>query len=251
MAPHEPVYLIVVPTYNEADNIAPLIAGIRANAPAAHVLFVDDNSADQTRARIADAMRETPDRVFLLPRAGKLGLGTAYVEGFRWAMAREYAGVIEMDADLSHRPVDLKPLLHRLRSAPVVVGSRYIPGGGTVNWNWFRKLISRAGSLYARTVLGVPVQDLTGGFNGWQREVIAAIGIDTVRSEGYSFQIELKYRAMLAGYDIAEMPIIFEERRAGQSKMSGAIVFEAMARVWQLAARRPAIKAEMAEPSRC
>ncbi len=247
MHPHEPVFLVVVPTFNEADNISPLLAGIRAQAPGVHVLFVDDNSADGTRPHIEAAMRAAPDKIFLLARPSKLGLGTAYVQAFGWALARRYTAVIEMDADLSHRAVDLKTIIERLRSADVVVGSRYVPGGGTINWNWFRKLISRGGSFYARTVLGVPVADLTGGFNGWRREVLEAIGLDSVRSEGYSFQIELKYRAMLAGYELVEVPILFEERRAGQSKMSGGIVAEAMLRVWQLAVRRPAIKAEMAQ----
>lgn len=240
-----PAFLVVIPTYNEADNIVPLLAGIRAEAPDVHVLFVDDNSSDGTRARIENAMRYSPERIFILARPRKLGLGTAYVQAFGWALARHYTGVVEMDADLSHRAVDLKAILARLASADVVVGSRYVPGGGTINWNWFRKLISRGGSLYARTVLGVPVADLTGGFNGWQRPVLEAIGLNTLRSEGYSFQIELKYRAMLAGFQLVEVPIIFEERRAGQSKMSSGIVFEAMLRVWQLAARRTAIKSEM------
>lgn len=240
-----PGVLVVVPTYNEVDNIGPLLAGIRQNVPDCHVLFVDDNSVDGTRDQIRAAM--TSGTVFLLERPRKLGLGTAYVAGFTWGLERGYGAVIEMDADLSHRAVDLAKIVARLDLAPVVVGSRYVEGGGTVNWNWFRKLISRGGSLYARTILGVPVFDLTGGFNGWRREVLEAIALETIRSEGYSFQIELKYRAMLAGYKIAELPITFEERRAGQSKMSGKIVLEAMLRVWELAARRRVVLAEIQE----
>lgn len=238
--------LVVVPTYNEADNVGPLLDGIAAHAPGIHVLFVDDASQDGTRAVLAERMAREPDRLFLLPRAGKLGLGTAYVDGFRWALAHGYGAVVEMDADLSHRPVDLAAILKALENAAVVVGSRYVAGGGTLNWNRWRKLISQCGSTYARLALGIPVRDFTGGFNAWRREVIETIGLEGVRSEGYSFQIELKYRAALAGYPIVEVPIQFEERRAGQSKMSGSIVAEAIVRVWFLAARRKAVLAEIA-----
>ena len=238
-------FLVIIPTYNEADNIDPLLDGIAREAPSAHVLFVDDNSRDQTRAKITARMALAPDKIFILKRAGKLGLGTAYVEGFAWAMARGYGAVIEMDADLSHRAVDLALLMRHLQDADVVVGSRYVDGGGTLNWNWFRKVISRLGSIYARAILRLKVRDLTGGFNGWRAEVVRQIGLADVKSEGYSFQIELKFRASLAGFAVEEVPILFEERRAGQSKMSGGIIVEAMLRVWALAAQRGEIRRQI------
>lgn len=229
-----PRFLVIVPTYNEVDNVAPLVEGIRAHAPGVHVLFVDDNSRDGTREVIRRLTAAHPGEVELLSRERKLGLGTAYVAGFKWGLARDYDGMIEMDADLSHRPVDLGKLVDELRSRPVVVGSRYIEGGGTENWGALRRAISRVGSFYARTILNVRTRDLTGGFNGWRREVIEAIRPEALGSEGYTFQIELKYRALRAGFPIHEMPILFVERRAGQSKMSGRIVLEAMYRVWLL-----------------
>lgn len=240
----EPRFLVVVPTYNEQANIDPLLDGIGNHAPQVHVLFVDDNSTDGTAASIRARMAGDPDKIFLLERERKLGLGTAYITGFRWALARHYDGVIEMDADLSHRPQDLAVLLNALNTHPVVIGSRYVKGGGTENWELSRRLISRLGSLYAGIILRLNVRDLTGGFNAWRRDVLEAISIDTVRSEGYSFQIELKYRAYLAGFPLVELPITFVERRAGQSKMSGRIVLEAIGRVWQLAWQRRSICAQ-------
>lgn len=235
--------LVVVPTYNEVDNVRPLVAGIFTHSPEVDVLFVDDGSKDGTRDTIRALQTEYQGRIHLIERAGKLGLGTAYVTAFHWALARSYAAVIEMDADLSHRAVDLATLVDAVRRNPVVVGSRYVKGGGTENWGLGRKIISRFGSLYAGAILRMKVRDLTGGFNAWQRQVIEAIDPNSVRSEGYTFQIELKYRAHLAGYPIKEVPILFVERRAGQSKMSGGIVFEAIYRVWHLALQRSRILA--------
>jgi dolichol-phosphate mannosyltransferase len=229
--------LVIVPTYNEVDNVEPLILGIFSHTQA-HVLFVDDNSTDGTRDVIRRLMAGTPDRIFMLERPGKMGLGTAYVAGFKWAMEQKYHAVVEMDADLSHRAEDLKKIIDHLASYPVVVGSRYIENGGTLNWGIGRQLISRGGSLYARLILGIRVRDLTGGFNGWRMSVLQKINPDSIRSEGYTFQIELKFRAHLAGFSIREIPIVFVERRAGKSKMSGGIVFEAIYRVWQLALAR-------------
>lgn len=229
--------LVIVPTYNEVENIDPLIEGIFAHTDA-HVLFVDDNSTDGTRDVIRRHMAKSPERVFMLERPGKLGLGTAYVAGFKWAMEQRYHAVVEMDADLSHRPEDLKRIVEALQSTEVVVGSRYIENGGTLNWGLSRQIISRGGSFYARQILGMRVRDLTGGFNGWRMDVLRKINPDSIRSEGYTFQIELKFRAHLAGYNIQEIPIVFVERRAGKSKMSGGIVFEAIYRVWQLALAR-------------
>lgn len=226
--------LIIVPTYNEEENVPALVATIFQEAPSVHVLFVDDNSRDGTRAEIAKAEQRYPGRIFLYPRPGKLGLGTAYIAGFRWALEREYDAIIEMDADLSHDPKYLPEMLKRLERADGVIGSRYVAGGGTRNWSLVRRLISTGGSRYARTILGLRIHDLTGGFNGWRREVLKGIDIDAVRSEGYAFQVELKYRAVKRGFKLEEFPIIFVDRRAGHSKMSARIVFEAMLRMWAL-----------------
>jgi dolichol-phosphate mannosyltransferase len=236
--------LVIVPTYNEVSNVAILFHEVSRHAPQIHMLFVDDNSQDGTRHVIRELMGEAPGRVHILERAGKMGLGTAYVAGFRWALARDYDAIIEMDADLSHRPSDIPAMLSALGESPCAVGSRYISGGGTENWSLFRKIISRAGGIYARLILRMSVNDLTGGFNGWQRHVLTSVGLDGIRSEGYSFQIELKYRAHLAGHAITEFPILFVERRAGHSKMSSRIVLEAMLRVWHLAASRRSILAQ-------
>lgn len=226
--------LLAIPTYNEAENIAPILSAVWAAVPNLHVVIIDDNSNDGT-AGIVKKLREAhATKLHLIERPGKLGLGTAYVAAFKWGLARDYQGFIEMDADFSHNPNTLPSLIERLAHKDVVIGSRYIAGGGTENWSFFRKIISKGGSLYARTILGISIRDLTGGFNAWNRKVLEQIGIDSIRSEGYSFQIELKYRAVLAGFTWEEFPILFSERRAGKSKMSGNIVFEAMQRVWAL-----------------
>jgi len=237
--------LVIVPTYNEVENIGALLDGIFFHTDA-HVLFVDDNSSDGTRDVIKSRMSAAPDRIFILERAGKMGLGTAYVAGFKWAIAQSYQAVVEMDADLSHRAEDLAKIVAALKLHDVVVGSRYIENGGTLNWGLSRQLISRGGSLYSRIILGMRVRDLTGGFNGWRLPVLKKINPDSIKSEGYTFQIELKFRAHLAGFEIIELPIIFVERRAGKSKMSGGIVFEAIYRVWQLALARKSMIASMA-----
>ena len=226
--------LLAIPTYNEAENIEPMIQAVWAAVPNIHVVIIDDNSSDGT-ATIVKKLRETnTTKLHLIERPGKLGLGTAYVAAFKWGLARGYQGFIEMDADFSHNPNTLPTMIERLTKSDFVIGSRYIEGGGTENWSFFRKLISKSGSLYARTILGISIRDLTGGFNAWNRKVLEQIGIDSIKSEGYSFQIELKYRAVLAGFTWEELPILFSERRAGQSKMSGNIILEAMKRVWVL-----------------
>ncbi len=226
--------LIVVPTYNEAENINQLVEAIIASTPSSiDVLIVDDNSPDGTGA-LADilAVRYEP-RVHVLHREKKMGLGTAYVNGFRWGLARpEYAAIIEMDADFSHHPSYLKTMLETLEVSDVAIGSRYVPGGGTKNWGIGRKILSRGGGIYSRFILGAPIRDFTGGFNGWRRPVLDAVDLGSLRSDGYSFQIELKYRAFLRGFRILEFPIIFEDRKVGKSKMNRRIVFEALARVW-------------------
>lgn len=226
--------LVIVPTYNEADNIDRLFAEIWQAVPNIHILVVDDNSKDGTAELVQKYQQQKPQQTHLLQRAGKLGLGTAYITGFNWALERDYQAIIEMDADLSHDPATLPQMLEELQKTPAVVGSRYIPGGGTENWSIIRKMISKFGSFYARTILGMKVRDLTGGFNAWRAEVLRGIDPNSVRSEGYAFQIELKYRAQRRGFAIVEIPILFKERRAGQSKMSARIVVEAMFRVWKL-----------------
>ncbi len=226
--------VVIVPTYNEVDNVRPLVDRILAAVPNIHVLFVDDNSRDGTQAVVESMMTERPGQVHMIKRAGKLGLGTAYIAGFKWALSNGYDALFEMDADHSHDPKELATFIDKLKTHDAVVGSRYIPGGATQNWSLIRKCISLFGSFYGRTILGLTIRDLTGGFNGWRRETILAINPDLVRSEGYSFQIELKYRAHKAGKSIIESPILFNERRAGQSKMSMKIVLEAMVRVWAL-----------------
>lgn len=226
--------LIVVPTYNEAENINALVEAVLASTPPSiDLLIVDDNSPDGTGA-LADilAVRHAP-RVHVLHRDRKMGLGTAYVNGFRWGLGKpEYAAFIEMDADFSHNPTYLKTMLATLETADVAIGSRYVEGGGTVNWGIGRKILSRGGSFYSRLILGASIRDFTGGFNGWRRPVLDAVDLGSLRSDGYSFQIELKYRAFLRGFRIREFPIVFEDRKVGKSKMSRRIVFEALARVW-------------------
>jgi dolichol-phosphate mannosyltransferase len=218
--------LIIVPTYNEGPNIETLLDQIFAQDDALNVLFVDDNSKDETQFLISRYAEKKPGKIHLLPRKSKLGLGTAYIAGFKWALARDFDIICEMDADLSHDPKYLKTILNLHVSHDVVVGSRYIFGGGTKNWGIFRRLVSRFGSLYARTILGIPVQDLTGGFNSWRRQVLESMDLDMVKSEGYSFQIELKFRAYRGGFLMIESPIVFVDRVAGDSKMSFGIVLE-------------------------
>lgn len=226
--------LIVVPTVNEAENLDDLLHGIETHAGRAEVLFVDDGSRDGTPERIRAHQCRRPGRIHLIERPCKLGLGTAYLAGFRWALAREFDAVIQMDADLSHDPADLPRLLEASRRHAAVVGSRYVEGGATRNWSLPRRLISRLGNVYARFVLGHPLMDLTGGYNLWRREVLVTVPLDAVRSEGYAFQIELKDRAHRAGFAVHEIPIVFVDRRVGHSKLSWRVAFEAMIRVWAL-----------------
>ena len=223
--------LVVIPTYNEADNIEPLIEAIFQNTAEVSILVVDDGSPDGT-GEIVKKIMKGDDRVNLLSRTAKNGLGKAYIAGFDWGMENGFTHIVEMDADFSHRPQDLVSLVENLQHSDFIVGSRYIPGGKTVNWSIWRKLISRGGGLYARMILGFPLNDWTGGFNGWSVETLKGIDTKSVESEGYSFQIELKYRALKNGFKGKEVPIVFDERREGKSKMSMRIVIEAFFRVW-------------------
>ena len=228
-------HLIIIPTYNERENLATLLAAIDRVDPVAHILIVDDNSPDRTHEVVEDLMQSSySGRLFLLKRAGKMGLGTAYIDGFRWALARKYDYIFEMDADFSHDPHYLPEFLSAIETCDVVLGSRYVKGGGVKNWGLLRKIISRGGGIYARTILGLPLHDLTGGFKCFRREVLQAIDLDEVKSNGYSFQIEMTYRAKLKGFRIVETPIVFEDRTAGKSKMSSKIFLEAVLMVWKL-----------------
>ncbi|HEY0479806.1 MAG TPA: polyprenol monophosphomannose synthase [Kofleriaceae bacterium] len=226
--------LIVVPTYNERENVRDIAARLLAALPGTELLFVDDNSPDGTGA-VLDELAGAEPCLHVMHRAGKLGLGTAYVEGFGWGLARGYDYLFEMDADGSHDPRYLPEMLALAQDgADVVVGSRYVPGGGTRNWGLGRKLLSRGGSLYARTVLGVELRDVTAGFICWRRAALEAIDLSTITSNGYSFQIEMKYRALTKRLRVVETPIVFVDRRVGQSKMSRAIFLEALLQVWRL-----------------
>jgi dolichol-phosphate mannosyltransferase len=227
--------LIVVPTYNERENIAALVPAIFEATPDVEILVVDDNSPDGTGEVVRSLQSRFP-HVHLLSRRGKEGLGKAYLAGFRWGLEKGYGALVEMDADFSHRPEDLKELLKELPDNDFVMGSRWVQGGRTVNWGLGRKIISRGGSFYARQILRYTVKDWTGGFNGWKADTLRNLDLDSVRSEGYSFQIELKYRALKRGFQGKEVPIVFEDRRVGQSKMSSRIVLEALYRVWGIRA---------------
>lgn len=227
-------HLVVIPTYNERENIEALVPQILALGPHVSVLVVDDSSPDGTAQVVQGLGSVHGPRVSLLLRPGKQGLAKAYLAGFQWALERDFDFVLEMDADFSHRVVDLDRLLKVSPSQMVVVGSRYVKGGGTANWGWFRKLISVGGSMYARWILGYPLRDWTGGFARWHRDALNRLGLERVKSDGYSFQIEMKYRALRAGLQVQEVPILFEERRVGQSKMSARIFFEALFRVWAI-----------------
>jgi dolichol-phosphate mannosyltransferase len=225
--------LVCLPTYDEKDNVVPITEAILAATPLVDVLIIDDNSPDGT-GQLADAIAAREPRVKVLHRAGKEGLGKAYLAGFDWALRHGYELILEMDADFSHDPKYLPGMLEAAKGADVVLGSRNIPGGGTVNWGVGRKIISRGGSLYARTILGIPVRDLTGGFKCFHRKVLESIDLPTVECSGYAFQIELTFRALRRGFRVVEVPIVFVDRRVGQSKMSKRIVLEALGKVWSI-----------------
>jgi dolichol-phosphate mannosyltransferase len=226
---------LVLPTYNEADNVEAVVAAALANLPpGSRILIVDDSSPDGT-GEIADRMAAADPAVEVLHRSAKEGIGPAYLAGFRRALAAGAGLVIEMDADFSHDPADLPRLLAATEEADLAIGSRYVPGGGVSDWSALRRAISRGGSTYARAVLGVGVRDLTGGFKCFRREALEAIDLGAVDARGYAFQIEMTYRALRLDFRVAEVPIVFRDRRVGDSKMSGAIVAEA---IWRLPALR-------------
>jgi dolichol-phosphate mannosyltransferase len=218
--------LIIIPTYNELENLRPLLQEIFSYVPGSDVLIVDDNSPDGT-GKLADEIHNEDPRVHVLHRAGKLGLGTAYIAGFKYAVAHNYEAAFEMDADFSHDPRYLPDFLKAIEHADLVIGSRYIHGGGTPNWSLLRRLISGSGNIFARFILGIPVQDCTAGFRCYRSQVLESIDLDTIQSQGYAFQVEMAYRVMQQGFKIVETPIVFMDRRIGKSKMSRKIVIEA------------------------
>ncbi len=224
---------MVIPTYNERESLPRIVPRVLEQGDGFHILVVDDNSPDGT-GNTADALAAGNERVAVLHRPGKLGLGAAYVAGFKWGLNRGFDIFIEMDADLSHPPETLPVLLAGSENADVVVGSRYVEGRITVvNWPVSRLLISLFGSWYARVVTRLPVRDATGGFNAFRREVIESVELDRIESNGYSFQIELKLRAWRKGFTLREVPFVFTERESGESKMSKSILLEAVWRVWK------------------
>jgi dolichol-phosphate mannosyltransferase len=225
--------LIIVPTYNERENLEELVMRIFGQGLPTEILIVDDNSPDGT-GTLADEMAARDRRVHVMHRAGKMGLGSAYVAGFRWALARDYEAVFEMDADFSHNPDSLGDFLRELETADLVLGSRYLYGVTVVNWPLSRLILSYTANLYSRVITGMPVKDLTGGFKCFRRQVLEAIDLDRVRSDGYAFQIEINFKAWRKGFRICEIPILFVDRRAGVSKMSRRIVREAAWMVWRL-----------------
>ena len=231
--------LVIIPTYNEADNIGTVLDLVLSQPTPISVLVVDDNSEDGTADVVRSAMEDANERVDLIERSGKLGLGTAYLRGFRYALARDYTYICEMDADLSHDPDDLPRLIETVRSgeADLAIGSRYVGGVRVINWPLPRLVLSYAAGIYTRTITRMPIRDVTAGFKCFHRRVLETLPLDRVNSDGYAFQVEMHYRTWKAGFSIEEVPVIFTERTEGQSKMSKAIVREAAFKVWELRLR--------------
>ena len=231
--------LVVVPTYNERDNLDLIAGRLRAAVPDAHLLVVDDNSPDGT-GKLADELAEADDHIHVLHRQAKAGLGAAYVAGFGWAKQHAYDVVVEMDADGSHAPEQLPRLLAALEDADLVLGSRYVPGGSVVNWPRSRELLSRGGNLYTRLLLRLPLQDATGGYRAYRRTVLDGLPLGSISSQGYCFQVDLAWQTWQQGHRVVEVPITFVERERGESKMSRKIVVEALWRVtvWGLRSGR-------------
>ena len=229
---------VIIPTYNERDNLEPIVGRVRAAVPAAHVLVVDDRSPDGT-GEIADKLAAADPHVHVLHRPGKSGLGTAYIAGFTWGLENGYDVLVEQDADGSHDPADLPKMLAALDGAGLVIGSRYVPGGTVVNWPKSREALSRGANIYVRIMLGIAVHDATAGFRAYRADTLRAIGLEEVDSQGYCFQVDLTLRTIERGFTIREVPITFTERARGASKMSRAVVAEALWRVaqWGIAKR--------------
>lgn len=228
--------LVIIPTYNEALNLPVIVRRVREAVPSAEILVADDNSPDGT-GDIADALAASDSHVHVLHRMGKEGLGKAYLAGFAWGLERDYDVLVEMDADGSHRPEELPRLLEALRSADLVLGSRWVPGGAVVNWPTSRKVLSRGGSLYTRLALGISTRDATGGYRAFRADTLRDLDLGTVESNGYCFQVDLLWRALQRGKVVREVPITFVEREVGDSKMSQRIVVEALSKVGSWGAR--------------
>ena len=225
--------LVISPTYNEKKNIKALVEQVLNPNPDYHLLVIDDNSPDGTASEVKELQTEFAN-LHLEERPGKAGLGAAYIYGFKWALERDYEAVVQMDADLSHDPGDVPRLVKQLEAHDLVIGSRYIHGVSVVNWPIRRLILSYGANLYSSIVTGMPLKDSTGGFKAWRREVLEAVQLDQVRSQGYSFQIEMNFRTWHRGFTIIEEPIIFADRTIGESKMSKTIMYEAIWMVWRL-----------------
>jgi len=226
--------LVIVPTYNEKDNIQTVVERVNALGVDIDILVVDDNSPDGT-AEIVKELQTKYENLHLMERVGKLGLGSAYVAGFKWALKRDYEYILEMDADLSHNPFDIPRLINRTKEGyDVVIGSRYCNGVNVIHWPIKRLILSYGANKYTRMVTGLPIKDCTSGFKCYRREVLESIDLERIKSSGYSFQIEMKFRAWKKGFSLVEVPIIFEERSEGRSKMTKAIIYEAVFMVWKL-----------------
>jgi dolichol-phosphate mannosyltransferase len=238
--------LVIIPTYNEAENVRLITGRVRQSVPGVDVLIADDNSPDGT-GRVADEMAAGDAHVQVMHREGKQGLGAAYIAGFTWARDRGYEAVVQMDADGSHAPEQLPRLLNALRDADAVIGSRWVRGGQVVNWPLHRLLLSRGGNFYTRVVLGMGVKDATGGYRAYRMSVLDKAELDSIQSQGYSYQVELTWRIHRNGFTIVEVPITFAEREHGASKMSGSIVKEALWRVtvWGARSRRDSLRRAM------
>jgi dolichol-phosphate mannosyltransferase len=234
----EPV-LVVIPTYNERENLEPIVMRLHTALPKAHVLVVDDGSPDGT-GEVADKLVAEDERMHVLHRAEKAGLGAAYVAGFEWGLERGYAVLVEMDADGSHSPEDLPRMLDALSDADLVIGSRYVPGGKVTNWPKSREFFSRSANFYSRVALGTKINDITAGFRAYRRAVLEKIKLGNVASAGYCFQIDLSVRTVEAGFTVVEVPITFTDRTVGESKMTGDVVREALIRVTKWGLRRRA-----------
>ncbi len=232
--------LVVTPTYNEAENVRRHVEAVLARPGRPDVLVVDDGSPDGTGDLVRALAEQHPGRVELIERSGKLGLGTAYVAGFKWALHQQRWDVlVQMDVDGSHDPCAVDDLLAAMDGADLVLGSRYVPGGAVANWPWSRRTVSWVGNLYARTVLQAPVRDLTGGFKAWRAELLTRLDVDSFEANGYGYQIETTYRALRAGARVVEVPITFRDRELGESKMTSGIAVEAASAVWRIR-REPA-----------
>ena len=228
--------LVVIPTYNEKENVRDISQAVLAAVPEAHLLIVDDNSPDGT-GRIADELGAKDPRIHCLHREGKQGLGRAYIAGFKWALERGYEFIFEMDADFSHNPNDLPRILNAAQTADLALGSRYVGGIRIINWPLSRLILSKGAAVYVHIITGMPFSDPTGGFKCYRRAVLETIDLERIRSNGYSFQIEMTNEAWRSGFRVVEVPITFEERRSGHSKMSSSIVREALWMVWKLLLR--------------